>query len=109
MRIWDIPPEKLCRNHLLGEHQELHALWSILTKNMKGFARHPETSRWRGKLKALYLRHGQQVKEMKTRGYNHKSPLDKSLAIGEETQKEFVNSIEEQIRILKNKGCRCNV
>jgi hypothetical protein len=25
MRIWDIEPRKLCRNHLLGEHRELHA------------------------------------------------------------------------------------
>lgn len=31
MRIWDIPPDKLCRNHLLGEHNELHAIWNILT------------------------------------------------------------------------------
>ena len=32
MRTWDIPPEKLCRQHLLGEHRELHAIWSIITK-----------------------------------------------------------------------------
>ncbi len=32
MRIWDIPPKLLCRNHLLGEHRELHAIWSILTQ-----------------------------------------------------------------------------
>ena len=30
MRIWDIPPDKLCRQHLLGEHNELHAMWHIL-------------------------------------------------------------------------------
>ena len=45
MRIWDIPPEKLCRNHLLGEHNEQHAIWSILTHNKKGFSHHPETIR----------------------------------------------------------------
>jgi hypothetical protein len=24
MRIWDLPPERLCRQHLLGEHREGH-------------------------------------------------------------------------------------
>jgi len=50
MRIWDIAPEKLCRNHLLGEHRELHAVWAILTKDKKGYSRHPEVLRWKGKL-----------------------------------------------------------
>ena len=36
MRIWDIAAHKLCRNHLLGEHRELHAIWSILTTGKKG-------------------------------------------------------------------------
>ena len=30
MRIWDIPTKKLCDQHLLGEHRELHAKWSII-------------------------------------------------------------------------------
>ena len=77
MRIWDIPPDKLCRNHLLGEHSELHAIWSILTKDKKGFARHPETLRWKGKLKALYIKHEIIVQEMKKRGFN-KYPSEKS-------------------------------
>ena len=57
MRIWDIAPKKLCRNHLLGEHRELHAIWSVIVNGKKGYARHPETLRWMGKLKALYGRH----------------------------------------------------
>lgn len=28
MRIWDLSPKRLCRNHLLGEHRELHAIWA---------------------------------------------------------------------------------
>ncbi len=55
MRIWDLEPERLCRQHLLGEHRELHALWVILTQDKQGFSRHPETLRWRGKLQALYF------------------------------------------------------
>jgi hypothetical protein len=57
MRIWDISPELLCRNHLLGEHRELHAMWTIITENKKGHSKHPETLRWNGKLKAMYFRH----------------------------------------------------
>ncbi len=109
MRIWDLPPAKLCRKHLLGEHRELHALWVVISQNKKGYSKHPETKRWVGKLKALYARHEELVAEMKSRGYNHNSVLDKSLATGSGTQNEFVHSVNEQIEILKNKKCDCNV
>ena len=109
MRIWDIPPSKLCRQHLLGEHNELHALWNILTQHKKGFSKHPETLRWKGRLKALYLRHLTLVSEMKRRGYRHRTPLDTRLAQGEEHQSEFVDSPEEQIEILRKKKCQCQV
>lgn len=107
MRIWDISPKKLCRLHLLGEHHELHAIWSIIVNNKKGYSNHPETLRWNGKLKALYLRHEKLVKEMEIRGFNHKSPLDIKFAKGNYKQKKYVDSIEKQIRILINKSCEC--
>jgi hypothetical protein len=107
MRIWDLPPKALCRRHLLGEHVELHALWSILTKGKKGYARHPETLRWKGKLMALYLRHELLVSEMEKRRYHHQSPLDKELATGSAVQDEYVDSISDQRRILLKKGCGC--
>ena len=109
MRVWDISPSKLCKNHLLGEHRELHAMWSVITQKKKGYSMHPETLRWHGKLKAMYQRHEKLVDEMKRRGYNHHSPLDKRKATGKAFQNEFVNSMEEQIQILKEKGCNCNV
>ena len=109
MRIWDIAAHKLCRNHLLGEHRELHAIWSILTTGKKGYQKHPETLRWKGKLKALYLRHEALVREMTTRGYKHGSPLCRALATGEARQNEYVDSCHEQLRILREKGCSCDV
>lgn len=109
MRIWDIPPEILCKNHLLGEHRELHAIWSILVQRKKGYSKHPETLRWKGKLRSLYIRHEKLVEEMKNRGYKHASPLSVKLATGTKEQDEFVNSHEEQIKILKRKGCQCKV
>jgi len=109
MRIWDIPVEKLCRNHLLGEHRELHAMWVVITQNKKGYSKHPETIRWIGKLKAMYLRHGEQVKEMGHRGYNHQSPLDIKNATGKSKQDVFVDIPSIQIQILKQKECQCKV
>jgi hypothetical protein len=109
MRIWDISPEKLCRNHLLGEHNELHAMWNVLTQDKKGYSRHPETLRWKGKLRALYLVHEAIVHEMLARGYNHQSPLDKALAKGRSNQTTFVDPIERQLEILRHKGCCCDV
>ena len=109
MRIWDIPPKRLCANHLLGEHRELHAIWSILVNNKKGYSRHPETLRWKGKLKSLYLRHSKLVEEMNKRGYNHNSPLDHSLATDSSIQNKYLDSYEKQKEILRNKKCECNV
>jgi hypothetical protein len=109
MRIWDISPEKLCQNHLLGEHRELHAIWNIISQNKKGYSNHPETKRWKGKLKALYNRHGKLVNEMKKRGYAHNSPLEISLATGKEIQDEYVDPVNVQIKILKAKMCKCKL
>jgi len=109
MRIWDLEPERLCRQHLLGEHRELHALWVILTKDKKGFARHPETARWRGKLAALYQRHESLAAEMGRRGYRHQTPLPAAEAVGLAEQKEYKDTPAEQVLILRAKGCGCRV
>jgi hypothetical protein len=109
MRIWDLPPELLCRQHLLGEHRELHGLWQILTQGKQGYARHPETQRWRGKLKALYRRHEALVAEMARRGYRHATPLAESEATGAELQEDYKDAPAEQVRILRAKGCGCRV
>jgi len=109
MRIWDIEPERLCRQHLLGEHRELHALWVILTRGKKGFSNHPETARWRGKLLALFRRHEALAAEMGRRGYRHGTPLPREEAVGLEHQEEYKDTPAEQVRILREKGCGCRV
>ena len=75
MRIWDVNPGYLDRQRLLGEHRELHGLYNVLTLGKKGYARHPETLRWRGCVAALCMRHAQLVAEMHLRGYRHASSL----------------------------------
>ena len=109
MRIWDVDPAVLCRAHLLGEHRELHGLWNILTQGKSGYARHPETRRWVGKLAALYRRHEALVAEMTRRGYRHRSPLDPHLATGSRTQDRFIDPPARQLAILAAKPCRCPV
>lgn len=109
MRIWDISPKKLCRQHLLAEHRELHGLWNILTihKISGGYSNHPETKRWVGKEAALYKRHENLVEAMSERGFLHNSHLDKSLAKGENRQDYLLNTQHEQEILLRNKNCEC--
>ena len=109
MRIWDIPPKQLCRPHLLDEHRELHAIWTVLTQNKKGYSKHPETLRWVGALSALFIRHQKLVQEMVKRGYHHLSPLNEQLARGRKRQTKFVDSLERQRQILFKKGCKCKL
>ena len=109
MRIWDLEPEKLCRQHLLGEHRELHGLWVILTDGRRGFSNHPETRRWRGKLKALFMRHERLVAEMVRRGFRHATPLPPGQATGLAQQQEYKDTPAEQVRLLRAKGCGCRV
>ena len=109
MRVWDIHPKHLCRKHLLAEHRELHGLWNILTKHAGkgGYSHHPETLRWVGKQKALYLRHEALIEEFNRRGYNHQTPLDKKFATGSGNQSVFINTANEQKVILSEKPCEC--
>jgi hypothetical protein len=109
MRIWDLPPGKLCRPHLLGEHRELHAIWTVLTRNRTGYSRHPETLRWKGRLRALFRRHEALVVEMARRGYSHRSPLDARRARGLAVQTVFVDPPARQRQLLRRKGCSCEV
>lgn len=109
MRVWDLPPDRLCRSHLLGEHRELHAIWSVLTGGKTGYRKHPETLRWEDRLAALYARHAALVEEMCVRGYTHSSPLDARRATGGAVQDRHVDSPEAQIMILRAKGCGCDV
>jgi putative hemolysin len=107
VRIWDLEPGALCDRHLLGEHRELHAIWSVLTTGRRGYARHPETGRWRGRLAALYARHEAQVAEMTRRGFRHASPLDRGLATGEAGRPAPIDPLDAQRERLLARGCGC--
>lgn len=72
MRMWMIDPKLMCRRHLLGEHRELHALIGILRKgtSIQGYLDKNLIEVYN-----IPNRHEEIVKEMRIRGYRHKSPL----------------------------------
>ena len=72
MRMWMIEPEYLCRQHLLGEHNEIHKHRHNFEKKHSISGRiHPVVLIEPANMK---VRHDQLVKEMLKRGYNHSSP-----------------------------------
>jgi hypothetical protein len=73
-RMWNINCGKLCRQHLLGEHKELHQLVGSINKK-KSIKGHIE----KGQVEVhnIRKRHVEVVKEMKKRGYKHNSSLPK--------------------------------
>jgi len=62
-----------------------------------------------GELAALYLSHEELIIELKKRNYQHKSDLNRVFATGLSIQEEFVYSYDEQLEILKDKGCKCKI
>jgi len=102
MRIWDIDAGFLNAQSLLGEHRELHGIFSIIKNVKSGYSRHPETLRWVSHLSALAMRHEFLVAEMTLRGFKHHSPLE------EETSRLewphlFIDPPADQYRLLQGK------
>lgn len=73
MRMLMVDPKIMCRNHLLGEHAEIHIfVWNIdWNHSVKGYLD-------KGLLEThnLYTRHAELAQELKRRGYQHSSELD---------------------------------
>lgn len=116
MRIWNIPVQNLCRQHLLGEHRELHCIWTFLTADKGGsYKKHPETLRWADYLDGLFVRHCQQVIEMSARGYKHNSLIKATplAARGYYDDIDFpppITALADQIANIKAKGeCGCKL
>ncbi len=102
MRIWDIDTGFLNDQSLLGEHRELHGIFSIIQNHKKGYSRHPETLRWRNCLKSLEVRHDLIVEEMHVRGFNHQSPVlaEPGAPVW---PKAFIDPPQAQFSLLKTK------
>ena len=88
-----VPPPMLCRNHLLGEHRELHALIGIIRRGTKldGYISNGliDTTE-------ILPRHEALAEEMTARGYRHRSPLTEQPACLPQGQ---VNSVENLLEL----------
>ena len=73
MRMWNVPTQLMCRQHLLGEHLEMHMFASCVRGNKKlsGYITSGLVE-----IHNIQKRHDELVIEMKSRGYQHKTPLD---------------------------------
>ena len=76
-RMWCVPPEYMCRSHLVGEHAELHQLVGTIKRHPHGEAIAKGHAK-KGNIDTLLInrRHAQLVAEMESRGYNHDSPIE---------------------------------
>lgn len=102
MRVWDIDAGFLNTQSLLGEHRELHGIYSIIKNGKSGYSQHPETLRWISYLPALTLRHEYLVEEMTLRGFNHYSPLEDDMS-NLEWPHLFIDQPADQYRLLQGK------
>lgn len=127
MRIWheELIP-KLCRQHLLAMWREGLGCYKILTEDKKGYRNHPAVKEFEGKIEQLWLRLHAVRREAEGRGYNFKDlpeiHTDKLNAwdygkgfwgisglINSHYEIDEWQTLDEQIEVLKNKGCNCQV
>ena len=73
MRMWNVDPACMCRQHLLGEHLEMHMFVGHIRKK-RSLGRYASDKLVDTRL--LQSRHDALASEMLRRGYNHVSPLD---------------------------------
>ncbi len=95
VRIWSVPVSELDRQHLLGEHAELHCIVGALHGKYRAYHNHPETIRFENRIEQLYFRHNEQVVEMGKRGYRHDSPMPSSNQPYSYTDEEYRRDHEE--------------
>lgn len=72
-RMWCVDPRVLCREHLLGEHNELHKLVGSIRAghSIDGYVERGQVETGR-----ITARHEALAAELERRGYTHESPLD---------------------------------
>ena len=72
-RMWMVDPRIMCRQHLLGEHAELHMIAANikLGRSLDGYIRINAIEP-----KSIKRRHDELAVELGLRGMEHKSPLD---------------------------------
>lgn len=103
MRMWMITHHLLCRQHLLGEHNELH-------KHLPSFLKHHSMKGRIGQIEPLKMkeRHDDLVDEMISRGYKHNSPYEIP-DLSYLTEKEIQSKVDvgKSMELLKKRCKEC--
>jgi len=118
MRIWHeklIP--RLCQKHLCACWREGLGAYKIITENKTGYRNHPAVKEFKDAPQELHDRLKQIREEMLKRGYHPKelglSWFNKGYLDGDghyqPNQLTPWQTLEEQIKILKTKGCKCDL
>jgi hypothetical protein len=106
MRMWMVNPSKLCRQHLLGEHNEVHMLAGSMNKlrSIQGFIDNKLVDPMH-----VTARHNALAKEMESRGYHHGSPI--GMVIIQSNYMGHWVDVQESITELKHRcgECRANL
>lgn len=107
MRMWGVDPKFLCRNHLLGEHNEIHKHRHNFVKQHKITKRiHPIVQIEPNNMKK---RHDDLVIEMINRGYNHNSPYEQpDISYLKDEEKFAKINIDNSILDLKIRCVECS-
>ena len=99
MRMWQVDPKKLYRQHLLGEHVECHMFVGTI---LKGISLEGHIKKGLVEVHNLKVRYAGLTIEMISHGYNHNSPLPEF----ESFEGGKVNAIEN-LQILKERCSEC--
>lgn len=102
MRMWNINPQYLCDQHLLGEHVEMHMFAGCILKDisLEGYIKGGLVE-----LDKLTVRHNILAEEMVNRGMNHQS-IYPSIDTSKFTVKGIVNKVKS-IRDLTTRCLHC--
>ncbi len=99
--MWMVDPRIMCKNHLLGEHAEIHMFVGAIDRGqaVEGYLKKNLLE-----IHNLFVRHEELVQEMKRRGYKHCSNLDKKW---KQTEKLGFIDKEKNLRELLKRCSRC--
>lgn len=99
MRMWMIKPKLMCRQHLLGEHFEIHKA----VGNLRYSGRWTKSLTKKGFLEPQNFakRHNELAKEMRRRKMKHQSELDVNgieLPVGKINLKKSIHDLRKRCK-----------
>lgn len=111
-RMWMVDPKILCKNHLLGEHKEIHQLLGSIKRKIgiTGYVKNNCVE-----VTSLVERHDILAEEIVRRGWNHKSPilysqediLKMACSYLPESEVQYIVDAKASLLDLKNRCSNC--